>query len=551
LSVSTPVRSAAPVTIRHDPTKTLPTTIALMLCAIALAPTLTYRMGTDQGVFAYMGAAILDGRWPYLHTWESDFPGLMWLQALEILVLGKSIVMFRLFDFMFQLGNAYLIFRITTRIAGGAIAGSIAAVLFCLVYQGYGPWNTAQREGFGLVFVLTGFWLYFTAERRPAWLTAAGIGLGLGAAVMIKPTLGALAAFYVPLAVRLTNARAWRVVAAAALAAAAPIGCVMIAYSLRGGLMQLYEACIAYQSIYTARLRGVDPLPVYWMNKISRLGRNAIVLSLVYPPFLLWGSRRVERGMVYFAYLGSVYAVFVQGTFAGYHYIPGLALGSVLIGSGFVQMTSLVSDRATAMLGGRRVSIEPVAAALVLLLAFPAYIRWPTVEALATLRFLNPPVPGEFRRDTVFDFTEDFELAAYLRSHTRPDDAVQVWGYESLVYYLADRHAASRFQMTHPLVMRAPGTSLTPMQLRWRSEFLRDVAQRPPSYIAVVRQDNWWWAPEQRTSEELLDDFPEWKRVIERNYRLEGTIGRFLIYRRTAPNTPVTLVVESPEMGHA
>ena len=56
-------------------------------------------------------------------------------------------------------------FRIAARTTGRA-AGLLAAVLFCLIYQGYGPWNTAQREGFALLFVLAGYWLYSPRERR-------------------------------------------------------------------------------------------------------------------------------------------------------------------------------------------------------------------------------------------------------------------------------------------------------------------------------------------------------------------------------------------------
>ena len=163
-------------------------------------------MGVDQGVFAYMGAALLDGKWPYLQTWESDFPGLVFLQAGEILAFGRSAVAFRIFDLLFQLGNAYFIFQIAAR-TGGRAAALIAAVLFCLIYQGYGPWNTAQREGFGLLFILAGYWLYFTAARRTPALTAALTGLGLGIAVTIKPTLLALSLFYLPLAVHLRSRR--------------------------------------------------------------------------------------------------------------------------------------------------------------------------------------------------------------------------------------------------------------------------------------------------------------------------------------------------------
>src|SRR4051812_34609023 len=74
------------------------TALALLLCSLILAPMIAYPMTADQGVFAYLGAQILKGRLPYMHTWESDFPGLMFLQAAEIFVFGKSIFMFRLFD---------------------------------------------------------------------------------------------------------------------------------------------------------------------------------------------------------------------------------------------------------------------------------------------------------------------------------------------------------------------------------------------------------------------------------------------------------------------
>jgi hypothetical protein len=87
-------------------------------------------------------------------------------------------------------------------------------------------------------------------------------------------------------------------------------------------------------------------------------------------------------------------------------------------------------------------------------------------------------------------------------------------------------------------VTRGPSGELVPMQQRWRREFMQSVSEREPTYVAVVRQDNWWWSPEQQTSEQLLDDFPEWKAFIENHYALEDTVGRYLIYRRLAGRPP-------------
>ena len=55
-----PVASRAAAVHRHAGPGEPPTAVVLALCLLALAPTLTYRMGTDQGVFAYMGAAYME-----------------------------------------------------------------------------------------------------------------------------------------------------------------------------------------------------------------------------------------------------------------------------------------------------------------------------------------------------------------------------------------------------------------------------------------------------------------------------------------------------------
>ncbi len=504
-----------------------------MICAVILLPTLAFRFAVDHANFAYMASTLLRGGWPYVSSWDNQFPGLIFLQAAEMLVFGKSIVMFRLFDVVAQLGNAYLIFRIATRL-DGRVAGLIAAVLFCLIYQGYGPWNTAQREGFGMLFVLGGIWWYLTRERRSAVITAAAIGLGFGCAITIKPTLLALALFYAPLIPELRHRQGLKLAGVAAAGLAGPSALVVIGYAAAGALRDLYEACFGYHAIYTVRLRGQDPLLAYWMDKAGRLGLHAVALPFVYAPALFWRAARRERLMIWLGYLGSIYAVFVQGTFAGYHYLPGLALGAILVGSLFSLASGQVLGTTEIRLGSRRAPGALLLAFVLLAGATAVYMRQAPIRHLVTLRFLDRPAPNELRNLNVFDFTESYDVAEYLRERTRPDQAIQIWGFESLVYYLADRPAASRFQTTQPLVMRVPGQELVPMVKRWRAEFVQQMELRQPAYVAVVHQDRWWWAPEERTSDQLLDEFPEWKQIVERDYTPDRTIGRFVIYRRSA-----------------
>jgi len=507
------------------------TILLLTVCALLLAPTLTYRMTVDQGSFAYIGSQALSGKWPYMGTWESDFPGMMFLNAFEILLFGRSLVMFRFFDLLVQLVNAYLIYRIALRAGVNRQGAYLAAVLYCLIYQSYGPWNTAQREGFGLPFVLMGFWLFLTADRRSPTRSALGIGLGFGAAFLFKPTLLALGAFYAPLLFAGRPGRDHGKIALIALAGLlTPAAAIVAFYWAQGGLQQLYEATIAYQSIYTMRLRGGAPALTFWWGNLPGLGRTAGLLAVAYVPFLFRRSDRRVTWMLYLGYLGSLGAVIVQGTFAGYHYIPGLALGAILVGNAFGIVLEAVTTRTS--LERFSTQVRLLAVPVVLIGFLPIYMQPTAIESLVTGRFLQRPGPHALQNATVFDFGEDYELAEYLREHTRPSDHIQVWGYESLVYYLSHRDAASRFQITHPLVMRVPGGTLAPMQLAWRREFMTDMRSNRPVYVVVVQRDNWWWAPGERTSEELLDDFPVWRRFIQNRYTLERRIGRFLLYHR-------------------
>ena len=98
--------------------------------------------------------------------------------------------------------------------------------------------------------------------------------------------------------------------------------------------------------------------------------------------------------MLYLAYLGCVAMVVVQGTFAGYHYLPGMAVGSILIGSAFTLGVAAVEERFPRLAAPRQQLLLTV---ILLALMAPRYISATSIRSLVHGRFLQPPVPGEFR----------------------------------------------------------------------------------------------------------------------------------------------------------
>ncbi len=70
----------------------------------------------------------------------------------------------------------------------------------------------------------------------------------------------------------------------------APAAVIVGAYWATGGLTALYEACIAFQAVYTEQLRGQEAVWAYWFQKLTRLGANAALLPVAYVPFLFFGK---------------------------------------------------------------------------------------------------------------------------------------------------------------------------------------------------------------------------------------------------------------------
>jgi hypothetical protein len=67
--------------------------------------------------------------------------------------------------------------------------------------------------------------------------------------------------------------------------------------------------------------------------------------------------------------------------------------------------------------------------------------------------------------------------AAYLKSVTTPADTILVWGWESVIYFLAGRDSPTRFALPFALYLD------TPYREEYAGLLLAEVQARPPAYI--------------------------------------------------------------------
>jgi hypothetical protein len=127
----------------------------------------------------------------------------------------------------------------------------------------------------------------------------------------------------------------------------------------------------------------------------------------------------------------------------------------------------------------------------------------------------------------VYSFLAAQDTAQYLRQHTTSEDYVLVWGFQALVNFLADRRSPTRFIFNYPLTFDQPESEF---RIQARRRFLKDLTDRRPAYIVLVTNDVNPIQPVD--SHTLVEGFPEFKRLIQKQYRLEKDIADFHLYRQ-------------------
>ncbi len=511
---------------------------ALLLIAVALvAPMLAYPFGRDQGVFACGAEVLRRGGALYRDFWDLKPPGIYYLYRLSFLLFGHSMAAPRIMDLIFTLGTAAGLLLIGRRLVS-LWAGVAAALAFLMRYAlGFDYWHSAQGDGFASLFLTSAALAMLAAERRRSWRLAALGGALMGAATLLKFTLGIF--LLIPLvAVAVGRERreedwAPRVgrYAACLLGCGLVVGAAVALVWRAGALRDMFEIMVTWNAHYaTLRATGLAaPIAQTWRFLFP--GGQAL-LSLI-GLFALAGlvdlARRREAGAFRWlpaAWLGLMLAqVYLQGKYFEYHWLPALPPLALLAGAGVAAAWRLLRERSDSP---GTVTGTAAAAAVVLLAALGAGYRdqFAAEIGLATGRISRAAFTDGFKDRQDFSLSADLQIADYLKQHTAPGSPVFIWGFEPIIYFLADRPPASRFISQQPLV-----TPWSPPA--WREELPRDLARKQPAYILVVHNDVMPWVtlrPDDSAGE--LSQYPALDQLLKRDYRLVDTIEDFDIWWR-------------------
>jgi hypothetical protein len=490
---------------------------------------LWWPFGWDQGIFAWIGDAIVRGGMPYRDAWDVKGPLTFYPYALAQSLVGREMWGMRLIDLLITALGAGGAARIVGSLAG-RLAGAYTAAFIVLQYLGSGYFNTAQPDGWAAFLMTAAVAPLVVRKTGPRLHLAAAASAMAGICLLLKLPFGIfvlLPSAYVLLSPDLTPRSRLRGLALSAGALAAPVLLCAAWFAWRGALGDMLEATLLF-NLEQASAPGL-PVRVALERFLRRIDTApgvslAVAAALVGAATLAPDRRRALAILGLWTILGFALVWMQHRFWSRYHWHVAYVPLAVLAGTGLGRLwhrPPALFPRALWKLG----------AAAVAILLFRAILPAPVGEVhqwleLARGRVTRADYLADFHNSTLsWSALDSRRLAEFVRQRTGVEERVFVWS-NPLVLWLAGRQPPGRLAFHIPVNFAA-----TPVRREaYRRELLRSLEQRPPKYIAIARRN---LDPADSVNEaNAAARFPAFVEVLRRRYQPVTRFGEMDVYRR-------------------
>jgi hypothetical protein len=514
--------------------------LVVVFSAVQIA---AFSFGRDQGIYALIADGLLKGQLPYRDLWDFKPPGIYFVYGLAQAVFGKSMLSIRLFEIAGLVGMTFAFGRLGNVFFENRTIGYVGGAVAALIHAQLDFWHTGQPETFGgflTVFALVATTHEFKRQRRYlGWLL---VGALFGAAAMLKPPLGGgalVCAAYLAkkeqLAQQRRSAAIWPVLTLA-LSALLMVAVCAAWFGLRGGWPALWWTLGEFTPGYTSLGWEGQRAPgmLYHATeeaffKFSALSAFGVIAAATMSP--IHGREREALFLLLGVIALHITGIAMQGKFFPYHYAATLPLIAFMAGLGYYKLWRRC-------LAGGAGAIVAYAAFLVAVTAMRDAARdlpqgfWERAQARMAYVFRRAPYENREALDRDLYYVADYNLdadravALEVRSRTRSEDPIFIWGFEPVIYWLADRRPSSRFIYN------------VPQRTQWerdyaRRELMRELRQRPPEVFVVQRNDVFPAVTGQVSdSKNDLLSFPELLLWVDEQYEKVQEIEDFELYER-------------------
>lgn len=515
--------------------------LALLLIIIFAYPVLFYPLGRDHAISAYTGMIINEGGVPFKDAWEQKPPLLYFLYSLAFILFGESMKSIRIFDLLCTIATIALL-RQFGKCLFGETVGVVTGIFYGMLYLFTNDfWTLSNADGFLMLPTVGALYTCCIAQERNKRLLFLLSGVFIGCVIMIKFTGVVVAApvflylFIMALGGKGGRIRKFLLDSSFIILGIFLVSLAFIFYLFKNQVLdELIYTLFVFNPIYAKHALQLKEKLYADLTIMGFCRKNLLVaLPAVFALLRVNVRRPSPKEVLMVSWLAvSLAGVYIQWRFFIYHWLPVLGplslLGAYGICKVFTQPLYLAKVRFFAEAKNQFLVLVIV---LLAFLTFKPYMR----QCLDFYQYKTGSISrweyfnnyfGKYNQGD-FSFLADEEVAEYLKAHTKSDDYIFIWGFGTLVYFLADRKSPSRF--IFPICLMAKGH---PRYEKWRKELIHDLTVKKPHYIIVLEKDALSWVTGLKgDSLENLKNFPELNQVIENEYSFEKTIEHFHLYK--------------------
>lgn len=422
------------------------------ICAIPVIlylPFLTEPFFRDEGLYAAVAQIILHGGIPYEDAFDNKPPMIYLWYTASFLLFGENVWAPRLLVALLLSGSTLLMY-LEGRMLFSHRGGVVAATAFALSF-GLATLETSANTEFFMIPPMVGALFSFTMGQRSGnagWYGACGFLSGIAMATK-HISLFAFALYILLAAWPLLRAQGVRSLAApefrrsvGGLVAGCLAAFLVVAgpFIAMGAGPEMFEQTV----VYTQKYVGGGSLE----TKLSIMRKLPMYLTLITGPWLLFSVLAIARivrskadghGPLLLGWLVANWlGIMAAGRFYDHYFVTLLPAMSLMAPLG----AKLLRDN------WRR-----PAAMIVLMGLLPLLLVAPVIGN-AKIYFQPTPEERHIEKYATDDRApwenQGPEFGAWLQARTQPDDGVYNFGFQSELYFYADRRSPTRFIMDRP-----------------------------------------------------------------------------------------------------
>ena len=499
---------------------------------------LIYPYARDQGIYAYVGNTILEGGAPYKDAWDFKPPAIYYLYALSSFLFGKNMISIRIFEIIWQISTAILLYFIANLIIKHKITCVSISLIYLFLFYINDYWNTAQSESFITLPLATAVYFFLINKNKQKLYFYSLSGFLLGLAVLFKYQFGLLFILMAGITIlknsvneknkekeNLINLRI-RIIRLSSLLFGflSPIVTIIFILFLQNALHDFIitefvitpgYVKLSYDSVSLVNIAYKGGIPLYIV----------IFLMVLIPLFLYFQNNLTKKVSFIIGWaIVCFLSIFLQGKYFIYHFIPILA---PLILLSIHTLYSFFNERKYLIKKLRLVfiSVSLITVAIIIHFFYLDNIIALTLNISENNRIESQELDLDLYGNGDFSYLADKLVAQYIKRNTLENQTIYIWGFEPIIYFLSNRKCPSRFIYNTPLYW-----SWTPPE--YKNEFIEVMLNQKPEYFIIVKNDPVpFVSGDMFDSEWTFNKYEKLVQIIKENYKFEISIEDFKIYR--------------------